>query len=280
MRGRVVSARDGEPLIGVEIRSLAMSSKDRRTARRGARAVSGPDGRFEIAGLTPGPIVLRAFPSRGLEGFYSDVDGPVVESGEIVEGFELKLEPSVRLRGKILDRDGAPLAGARVSYRYSRGGGPAARGRAVQTGDSGEFEYRAVPSTATILLTVHHDAYACATGETMETGRSDVSEVVIQMSPGATLRGRLVDPAGRAVPEVMVAFASSGPFAGRRRVFDRTDSEGRFVLGGLPRGPGHLVLPDATAWKIASDDARVSLRSDTTVAVTFEVRPVADTSSR
>ncbi len=71
-------------------------------------------GRFEVQGVAPGRVLLRA-QARGYA--MSEVVGVDVAPGGHVDGVHLALRPGHVLRGQVLTPDGRPIAGVQVSAR-------------------------------------------------------------------------------------------------------------------------------------------------------------------
>ena len=196
LTGTVRSADSGTVLAGVALRVSGAAT---------ATAFTGPDGRYRLAGLTPGAIQVSASKS----GY-----GSAFADATLQAGVELEFSPSLktspgaaRLSGVVTDAaTGAPLAGASVTVagqtaitgadgRYSLGGlaagtlsvqvsaaGYAARGLALVLDGIAEFNLPAIA--------LSKDAPPATTGT--------ISGVVTAKAGGAPLAGVTVTVSGSA----------------------------------------------------------------------------------
>lgn len=133
LRGAVVAA-DGQPIAGAVV-----------IAHRGAlqdvegTAITGEDGTFALLGLAAGRVSVAA---RSRAGSSDVVPHEIRESG--TDALELVLRPRRLVDGRVVDRGGAPLAGAIVRYFAE---GLLGKQEAV-TGPSGAFSLD-LPASAT-----------------------------------------------------------------------------------------------------------------------------------
>ena len=108
--GRVVDS-EGRPLPGVEIwRPHTIQEKMGRAKRRPA-AVSGPDGRFTVSDLHPREA-LTACPAEWLPAEVRLEDAPD-------KPLEIRLQPSARLAGRVVDGQGEPVPGVDVTAQFA-----------------------------------------------------------------------------------------------------------------------------------------------------------------
>src|SRR5690606_33132421 len=110
-----------------------------------ARATTGPDGRFRLAGVAPGANVLVA----RLPGALSAVEPRVVvAAGKVRDVGTLRLRGGVTLHGRVVAPDGSPVAAAEV--RVATIGlfgfrGVAFAEPAVHTDSDGSFRVSGLP---------------------------------------------------------------------------------------------------------------------------------------
>ncbi len=122
VRGKLV-LHDARPLAGVEVRLLALPYSF-LTLDLGAPPQSAPqlersrtntdsEGRFVLPGGRRGEHLLLAIDCAGPRGALRLVDGSPAADGELDLG-ELRIDASVKLRGRVVDALGAAVPGARV----------------------------------------------------------------------------------------------------------------------------------------------------------------------
>lgn len=177
------------------------------------------DGRFRLGGLEPGAWRLTAESPGGLRARAA----ARIAGGETL--VDLHLEEGATVAGRVRDRDGRPLASARIVLL---GSDARSNGRQTVTDAAGAFTFAGV-SDGAYQLTASSDGHL-PTAATVEVAGAPVSGLDLELSPGVTLRGRLLgvppDELARAIVTVpRVPGASS-----------RLDYAGRFSLSGLPAG--------------------------------------------
>lgn len=230
IRGRVLDSH-GSPIAGVEVRSIgSMGFGGGTTARSGA------DGTYRVTGGAAGDdgmgastAILARAPGWHQSQTSMQVDASKAKDGEIVH--DITLTASAVVRGKVLDADGSPVAGAEVrvvggdfNVMDMIGGG----GTLPVTGADGSYEIRdvgpseasdvpampsaaveagggdtkapapAAPRVAPSHVSVTAQGRVPADSEPFTIGEGATVDVpVIRMSVGATVRGRVFEPSGR-----------------------------------------------------------------------------------
>lgn len=133
--------------------------------------------------------------------------------------------------GKVIDRNGDPIAGALVDPRQ-RGWSPTAR-----TDEEGRFEIFAVRgSRGSIFPVITCPGYVakCSFSEPLRQGRPTVVEYVLES--GAEAFGRVTDAAGDPVAGVKIVAGRDRFSSNRVNPESVTDAEGRYRLTGLAAG--------------------------------------------
>jgi len=248
----VRDARTGAPLAGVAVRQF-LETIDPRTPRAPLLAEATTDA-FGLVSVAwsgemhdshwvferPGYAVTEAY------GYRAD---PKVE-----------LAPGQELHGVLLDPFGKPYGGVEVELFLGCGHSPAVR-RAV-TDEGGRFCLRDI---APDMGTLWYPADGIAADYVNDTLGTPDHPLVIETDPGRVVTGRVVDPNGKPVPDVVVRSRQEfrGPVT-------RTSADGRFRLTGFtPSGDLYVHGPDGGyAWvdgnAIDFDRAlTVVLRADT-----------------
>ncbi|MCK5942400.1 MAG: carboxypeptidase regulatory-like domain-containing protein, partial [Planctomycetes bacterium] len=263
VRGFVVDAKTGQPLGGVEVvavkdqpslaplvdrfRGLFQQGMfvDTRAPRRElGRAVSNPDGSFEITGLPPG----RLFLDGRSDGWFVRTATPArVARGEMVEGLELRASPGGRLRGIVLGADGAPAPGANVSVRP---GLNAFLGQITDrqyrwldtvTDDQGRFDIPGVPEGNGYTVSVTAPSIALEEVHGVGVTAGQVTTLTVQAHQGAIVAGRVLDPDGEPLAGASVAMIyldiSRVLFSADGRAEPLvTDADGRFRMEHVAAG--------------------------------------------
>lgn len=265
IEGRVVDARSGAPLGGVAI------GVRQGQAARATR--SGADGRYRVAGLAPGTYRVEADDLR----YVPYVKGRVqARAGETVKA-DLPLQPAAAISGRVVDEDGAPIAGARGQLALSGETGFAAFARsarggdryAFRTGADGSFSARRLGPGENQRLTVTHPEYERRTlgGLALEPGKTKTGVTVV-LTRGIVVAGLVKDPEGAPIPGAEISLQETRSFRGGRggnvtmmatfvggpdqRPRITTGADGRFEIKGL--APGDYSL---SASKPGYSSARV-----------------------
>ncbi len=194
-------------------------------------ATTREDGSYELLVFAPGksfvqmrPAERQAFPGR-------ELDIPDVER------YELDLEVGeATVSGVVVDKDsGAPLPEVQVALRepgtdgkWKGGGASGADGRFTIAAEPGEYVLEA------------NSRSRRKTTLPVSLGSGGLADVRLEMEAGLEVRGRVLDAAGRAVPEVSVVAVEadgspSGPYG------ERSLPDGSFRLGGLDTKPYTLL---------------------------------------
>jgi hypothetical protein len=134
------------------------------------------------------------------------------------------LARSIHVRGRCIDEEGRPLAGASVSRTE---GSPLTR-----TADDGVFDGALAMTERVLLIDCPERVPVLVVTPWTADVPIDVGTVLLRH--GATIRGVLVDSGGGAVGHEMVGVM---PLEGARcERWTWTDADGRFEVAGLPEG--------------------------------------------
>lgn len=234
-----VRGADGPPVAGATVVLLERWSDDWGDV--GRRGATGGDG---IASFRVPDWMFRIVAFKG-------GDVAVCDGGTKAPGTTVTLAPGIRVRGRVVDARRAPVAGATVRY---------ATGNWRTTGvgfwlstsarDDGTFELPPLPTQAFDADTATHlDArapgYLSGSASIDAAGLRD--GVVVELTRGVRVRGRIVDEDGAAIENVAVRCESAG-----RDARARTDSAGAFDLT-LPAEGGSVVAVREWATKDPMD---------------------------
>jgi len=269
---QVIDARTRQPLSEFDVRAGAGWLQP-QTDESGRRVREHAEGRVRFGGLRAEEdervrVEVRApgYRDHAQEGI------ALASSGDTDLGV-IALEPSPVLTVTVRGEGGRAVAGARVTLVAASPGGAVRRtivfgddepeiygrpSRTARTDEDGVARL-SVLENESCTLSVSHEDYAGWTSEPFACPRAG-SEREVQLTPGGSVRVRLVDAAGAPVPGGRVQHRADGdaeslPFGGGRDGRDVTDEDGevlfahltsgvhRFRALGAGEGPGAMALP-------------------------------------
>jgi uncharacterized GH25 family protein len=183
-----------------------------------------------------------------------------VASGKSTAKTRLAMRRGAPVAGKVVDKNGDPVSGARVLYSGASNWGQQADPRhdAAVTDDSGTFRFDALPR-GSFRFIARHKKYEPGSSKIVELdGINEKAGVQILLEAGATLRGKVVTSTGEPAPSARVrvqvridGFAWSRP----RQAY--ADDHGEFMIEGLPKKELELVaLHEKGSSKVVDVDAR------------------------
>lgn len=218
IRGTVVN-EEGEAL---EARLTLTSLVDGRTRT----TMSDIHGRYHFRTLQAGDYTLyvQAEGHRGKR-----VDSLIVESDEVFDR-DILLTPQSLFRGQALEPDGSPAPYANIQLIHHD------RTHHLVTDGEGRFTYDASPDQGwrAQAFSPHHDPSPLLP-------ITPGTDIELQLAPGGTIFGEVVDARGRIVTGYQISAATletANPFlhAGRFPSLQPQDQRGRFEFGPLPSG--------------------------------------------
>jgi RNA polymerase sigma factor (sigma-70 family) len=263
LAGRVIDG-EGRPAEGVRVwvEASGQPKEDRDgSAFADSRGFSSGDGSFAIpvgswARWLEGDVhvFVVASDSRSGSARVGPLDLP--GTGEGWPDIEIVLQPGVSVEGAVTGEDGLPVAAAQVVVERTEAGvdpysrGRRAPGKVAYTSRDGRFRVEgAEPGPSRIVARAV--GFAPKRIEGFEVGRG-AAPLEIVLERGRMTEGRVVDPGGRpvplaevvALPEEADGEEEESEFAARMELLTvsgivsaRTDIDGRYRLGPLPRGP-------------------------------------------
>ncbi|HGY90854.1 MAG TPA: sigma-70 family RNA polymerase sigma factor [Planctomycetes bacterium] len=262
LRLRVVDAETGIPLAGREVvcipsgRWLPMRGQSRR-------ARTGSDGRVAFDGLVERPYYVTLDDDSW--NLLSEEEGEAIPPGArsltpSEPGTSEVLVSAVRrgrLKGWVVDTDGAPVSAADVTWVATADDGETSRlpggllrsGSAVRTAKDGSFVLQNVPAGAPIRIVAHPRLpWRDTVGAPLTLRPGERREGLrLAVGRGATLILALRDAEGRPVTGVGVSLARPSDSLARRdgpAWHGRSDGDGVVVFRGLPDGRFRIAVED------------------------------------
>jgi beta-lactamase regulating signal transducer with metallopeptidase domain/uncharacterized GH25 family protein len=164
---------------------------------------------------------------------------------ELPQKKKVEFEKSHRIYGKVRDAAGNPVAGATINLRMKSQDAwdqsVSFRLAAMTSGENGSWSYDDSPWSLkawNVYADVHHPEYLHAMSSQPRYPNESIPFEAV-MRKGKTLRGRVVDPAGKAVANASVWLGSPST---RGVPNSKTDSDGNFDLKNCPSGKRFVVV--------------------------------------
>lgn len=200
------------------------------------------DGTFRFANLVTGERYDATVRHAG----YLEAKVPRFDAGVEVDLGVIQLLRGASIAGRVVDASSAPVTHARVFARRTAesshesvvlsapeidfefdGGGASS----VSVGPDGEFRIEGLEA-GDYTITVHAEGFTTYQGDSLSVGESvELKGLDVQLDRGLSITGRVVDPAGRAVPGATVTASVPGFFGARTQA--TSDVEGAFRISGL-----------------------------------------------
>ena len=236
-------------------------------------ALTNADGSFEVIGLANGTYELQVSHAEYSPG---QVTVELPATGRL-DGVEVRLEPGVRIKGRVVNEADQPVADAFVLLLDPQTGAPASGGgRGRTTGVDGSFELSGVaPGTWNLQATAA--GYAPSAAVTVDAS-AGAANVVLRVTPGGRVEAVVVDSSGAPVSGVPVALldaatgrsvVSAMPGRGGGRS-PESDDAGRVVFEHVP--PGARTVR-ATPAEGAATQVQVTVQEGGTTPATLTLPP-------
>ncbi len=250
VEGRVADARSGAPVAEAQVTLLAGLA----TTLSPVSTVTDAEGRYALAHVAPGPVLLLSVKAVGYEAYGAGADafaGRRVAAGETLV-FDVALQRGGTVSGRLTAADGRAVPYATVALVDPR---RRWEGEEAALTDA-QGRYRVVGlHAAAYELRVTAPGYAPLTEEAdlAVTVPPDLAPVTrdIVLSAGAALVGKVRTPDGALVGGASVEVSAAGPPELRARVRDLvavTDPAGGFRLLGVPPGIDLIVSASHDDW--------------------------------
>lgn len=190
-------------------------------------------GRFTLETLPTRPVRLKARADFYFEAWSQTANG---ESGELLEGMEIRLAEATNAFGIVLDSARKPIAGARIELRDNRweeGVEEAPFLASAESDENGKFQLLLPDGTLRTNVTVGADGFYVEQKRFSEAELAAPLEVI--MTPIDPVTGVVVDEAGSAVSGASVALLQTrnnlpDPRTTPANVSVTADADGTFSL--------------------------------------------------
>lgn len=228
--GEVRDGGTGLPIAGAEVSPDAFLLVTVRTNEAGHYEFSGIEAsaaRITVRARAPGYGVYEA--------------GAVPQEGGVIRA-DFELAKSRGARGRVVSKEGAPVAGATVVAWASARDGEITREdeRTARTGDDGHFRLADLRTDLALAIVVKKERFAESVLRTIEAGLADDADLGdVVLSPGASLEGSVSTTAGDPVQGADVTLAPSPCGTFERCPLERyaiTDAKGVFRFADLADG--------------------------------------------
>ncbi len=225
---------EGKPAAGatVEARSTTRGA-DWKVA---ATAATGADGAFEMK-LPKGDYLFYAASDSLVYLDRSEMTS-VKADGKLSKPIELKLEKGCNVEGSVIDSaTGQPVGGVKILSRD---------GDHAESDASGKWGM--VVNKGGKAITAVKEGYYWPIVNFRSS--DDTAKVKVEIRPGGTLKGRVLDEEGKPIPGAWVGTRNSGYFPSQHA---KTDADGRFALPGLDPDAKLAVSASADGYDYLSD---------------------------
>jgi beta-lactamase regulating signal transducer with metallopeptidase domain len=215
LKGRVVLASDEPPVAGAEVRLLTA----KRTTTDRKETTTNEQGEFEFNQLVEGQKILLAF-HKDLASRTKMFQGHVAEDGD--HDILLKLREAPPLKVKVVTRDeGKPIEDATVRLSWTD------TKQEYRTDANGEALIQGLTSEMWRIESRAKDFAVDA--RRVQLSRTGVSNVTVELEPGAELYGVVRDENGTPLPKASVSVHRN-----EQSNHSITDSEGKYRVQHLP----------------------------------------------
>ena len=224
--GGIVQNEQGIPVAAVRVSVNWITSNGQMRIHHGQRTTTDTSGHWTINGPTKESLPKLQINLQARNYVNSEVDKVPTPESLLDHTAVLVLSAGINITGTVVDDQGQPIAGATIRAGDKYGN----NARTTKSSAAGKFTVRHLkPGDLTIAASA--DGYSAE----LQSLSANVTPpaIKIALSPGKTMRGRVVDSAGKPIPGVNVSFENWH----NTRLFQwrgTTDAQGQFAMPGAP----------------------------------------------
>lgn len=249
VKGVVIDKETGEPIPGATVMTV-----------RGRTATTDNEGSFDILGESAKSGTLTV-----LAAGYGDVRKQYYMPNSGAYEIRLELSPGYIVRGRVVDEEGSPVAGAIVDC-----GSSYINFKRRISDDQGRFEVAGC-SAGKSFWQISHPDYALNSNPELsfpETG--DVVETDFVLTKGWAVAGRVVGPDGNPIKDARVDYGFSNCYV--YRASTRTDATGAFRLEKIGTDSEDFIIVRANGCATAYQRAKPG-RAESVPKLEFALEP-------
>ncbi len=167
----------------------------------------------------------------------------VLQAGEEMQAdFAMRRIKLVEVAGRVMGADGAAESRAFV-HLSAPGAEDWFTGLGTSTDSKGDFSIKGVPpGSYHIIASTYDRGTQHSTQRKIEVGESNIDSLVLNLSGGATIRGRVVGGNSRAQERAMVVLEPTAEEAETEPGFKEVEKDGSFELQGIHDGSYALAV--------------------------------------
>jgi protocatechuate 3,4-dioxygenase beta subunit len=250
VRGTVSGAGSGEPMADIAVTCLKVEDVNEEPVFV-ASTVSGSDGTYELRIFSEaGPYTI--WPSHGGPGirFAGQQDSEHNRTVELRSGqdntLDLKLPEPWSRSFRVVDEEGNPVEGARISVEEHTENGVSGRSYPGVTGPDGRIQVAGLTPDVEIRCAFSANGYVTENSTPIvgQPGESFPEETIVLHRPSG-IACSVVDADGRPLSNAMVILTVHYGDQAQRQIFSRTDGAGYLEVDG--EVPATTVVVEATA---------------------------------
>ncbi len=234
IEGRVIRS-DGTPAMGAAVEVKRERGTSRLSPTLG-RTTTGGDGGYRLSGVEPGNRLISAYSENGQRAA-EQLD---VKSG--VNRLDFVMPAGVEVSGRVLTRDGQPVAGALVSLRARGGYSHFERSR-----EDGAFRIDDVQPNQLTVTVEHSDYPTTSLPEPIEVADYPVLGLEIRLGGGSDLVGRVTGLGETDLIGLGVTAFQRASSIWERGIVDR---EGGYRVRDLSAGPWEVFAQSASGQSV------------------------------
>jgi len=229
----VVELSDGKPPDGGTVRVVnGDPRRNKWLLNSGGKTIPvGPDGAFEVEGITPGMISVIARVPGYMKAFS---DAQTVPEGTDLEGVRVMLQAGNKISGYVRLKTGEPIEAVEISVREETGGWYyGTNGTVAQTDDHGHFEIDGL-GEGKYRVNARKEGLSPAS----KSGVRPISgeEVSLEMQAGGEISGRVFDMQGNGIGGLHVSLKIIQGQRPPAMPSTSTSGDGTFKLTGVLDG--------------------------------------------